>query len=187
MRLSVLPLCICILYSIPAWPADVRPKTVPTYDVDITYSISRDGETLRERTRWRVATQQQRIDPPGAGPYMIMDEQTRHIALIDDTKRSIIDMQAPPAGPLDLGSTAAFKHLGQDTVAGLTCDLWQTTAMGTDAVLCFTADGALLRVQAAGRTLVEAKSVSYAPTDPSLFQVPTGYQHMTATVPSGSH
>jgi hypothetical protein len=155
------------------------------HDVDIVYRINRDGEILRERTRWRVATRLQRVDPPGSGVYMIMDQGSRRVSLIDDSRHSIIDMPSPPPGPLDPDSSTAFTFRGQDTVAGLTCDQWETTNFGADTVLCFTADGALLRVQAAGQTLAEAISVDYTPSDPSVFQVPAGYRHVTS--PAGKN
>jgi hypothetical protein len=69
-------------------------------------------------------------------------------------------------------------------IAGQACTDWATAGAGTETVLCLTGDGVLLRVQAGGRTLVEANRVTYAPADPNLFAIPTDYNHMTP--PPGS-
>jgi hypothetical protein len=176
--LVLLPLLDPLAAAIAA-PAENHPRTVPTHDVDITYRIIREGGILQERTRWRVAAQMQRVDPPGSSVYLILDQRTHHVSLIDEARHSIIDMPSAPPGPLAPDSSAAFTFRGHDTVAGLSCDQWETINFGADTVLCFTADGVLLRVQANGETLVEAISVTYTPADPSLFQVPEGYQHLT--------
>jgi hypothetical protein len=178
-RLAAPVLLLVSLSAAIAAPAENHPRTMPMHDVDITYRINRDGETLQERTRWRVAARLQRVDPPGSGVYMIMDQGSRHVSLIDASRHAIIDMPSPPPGPLDPDSNAAFTFRGHDTVASLSCDQWETVNFGADTVLCFTADGVLLRVQSAGQTLAEAISVDYTPSDPLVFQVPEGYRHVT--------
>ena len=100
--------------------------------------------------------------------------------MVDDTQRKVLDMStSTKPGPLDAGSGAMFERRGDTVVAGLACTDWETVGGGPPAVLCITADGALLRVQAGGQTLVEAVSVSYAPGDPTVFGVPAGYEHVT--------
>jgi hypothetical protein len=160
--------------------AQERPQTLPTRDVDITYRILRGGQTLQERTRWLVSQAVQRIDPPGTAMYMLMDHRTHHAAMVDDAHRTVLDMAtAAAAGPLDPGSSARFVRRDAAVVAGLPCTDWQSDAGGADAVLCIKSDGALLRVQSHGQTLVEAVAVSYTPADPAAFAVPEGYRHVS--------
>ncbi len=182
MRLVGRLVLLCLALSPVSAGAEARPRTVPTHDVDITYRIRRGGQLLEERTRWMVSTQLQRVDPPGSAPgsaiYLILDGRTRHAALINEADHSIIDMNTPPPGPLTPGSATTFVFRGHDTVADLSCDDWETGSRDGGAVLCFTRDGALLRVQAAGQTLVEAVSVNYAPANPALFRIPETYRHL---------
>ncbi|MBV9735671.1 MAG: hypothetical protein JO209_07150 [Acidisphaera sp.] len=160
--------------------AQDRPQTLPTRDVDITYRITRGGQTMQERTHWLAAGEVQRIDPPDGGDtYMIMDHHDRQVAMVNANARTVVELTAPPPGPLEPGSAAAFARGGEETVAGLTCTDWQTQAADAPAVLCLTPDGVLLRLQAAGATLVEATSVQYAPADPAEFRIPADYRHVT--------
>lgn len=164
--------------------AQDRPNTLPTRDVDITYAVTRDGQTLQERTRWLAAGEIQRIDPPGGGAtYMIMDHQARHVAMVNDATHTVVELTAPP-NPLEAGGPG-FTRQDQATVAGLPCTDWRTQAGDAPAVLCLTADGVLLRLQAAGTTLVEATKVQYGPADPAAFRVPADYRRVTPQTPPG--
>ena len=159
--------------------AQTRPQTLPTRDVDITYRIARGGQSLQERTRWLAAQEVQRIDPPGNAVYMIIDHRTHRASMVDSGKHTVVDVPAPAVpGPLEAGSGARFVRQGDAVVAGLACTNWEISSGGAPTVVCITADGALLRVQAAGNTLVEAISVNYGPAEASAFAVPLGYQHV---------
>ncbi len=50
--------------------------------------------------------------------------------------------------------------------------------------VCATADGVLLRLIVDGKTVIQARSVSYGPQAVELFQVPPGYT--PALAPDGS-
>ncbi len=151
---------------------------MPARDVDITYTITRGGQSLQEQTRWRAAEQEQRVDPPGTGVHFIMDFRQHRAWLVNDNSRSVMEMAAPRQGPLEPGSATQFTRRGETTIAGLACTDWATSGGGPETVLCLTADGVLLRVQAGGHTLVEASSVTYAPSDAALFQIPAQYAHV---------
>jgi hypothetical protein len=155
---------------------------MPSRDVEIVYTVTRGGQVLQEKTSWRAVGQQQRIDTVGV--HFIMDRQQHRAWMVNDTLRTVVDIAAPRTGPLDPGSTAAFAKRGDTVIAGQACTDWATAGAGTETVLCLTGDGVLLRVQAGGRTLVEANRVTYAPADPNLFAIPTDYNHMTP--PPGS-
>ena len=171
-------IAMAVLAASPAL-AQQRPQTMPTRDVDITYRITRAGQTLTERTRWLAAQEVQRIEPPGNAMYMLMDHRAHHASMVDDQRHSVVDMALPPhPSPLDPGSDAQFTRRGDDTVAGLACTNWETSSGGAPTTLCFTADGALLRVRIGGTTLVEAVTVSYSPADPAAFAAPAGYEHV---------
>jgi len=157
--------------------AQERPQTMPSRDVEIVYTITRGGQVLQEKTSWFAAEQQQRIDTAGVGVHFIMDRRRHRAWMVNDALRTVVEIAAPRTGPLDPGSTAAFTKRGSTSIAGQTCIDWATAGAGTETVLCLTGDGVLLRVQAGGRTLVEANSVTYEPADPKLFAVPTDYTH----------
>jgi len=163
--------------------AQERPRTMPSRDVDIVYNITRAGQTLQERTRWLAAEQTQRVDPPGQGIHFIMNHERRRALLVDDNRRTVIDMAQPQVSPLDPDSTANFTRGDAAMIAGLNCIDWSTSAGGPATQLCLTEDGVLLRVRSGGHTLIEAGSVSYAPVDPALFQIPPDYTHMAPPAP----
>ncbi len=172
---------------------------MPTRDVEIVYTLHRGGQTLQEHTRWLAAEQAQRVDPPGpsdqavsaggatgaasgAGVHFIMDHQQHRAWLVNDNSHTVIDMAPPRQGPLDPASKAVFARRSEATIAGQQCTDWAVTGITTgtgapESVLCLTLDGVLLRVQQGGQTLIEATSVTYAPSDPVLFQIPAQYVH----------
>jgi hypothetical protein len=176
---------LCAARALPVM-ADQRPLMVPTRDVDVTYAMVALGSggkpvELSQRLRWDVAAGRLRVDPPVRGVYMLMDYHTHRLLAVRDAQRSVLEM------PADLTSVApglargtSFVRRGEDTVAGIKCTEWDTQdSSGQATTVCLTDDGVLLRAKTSARVLVEATHVTYAPIDPSLFQVPDGYQHVT--------
>jgi hypothetical protein len=185
MRLAAATL---LALSLTAGAAADQPLLRPSRDVDVTYratgaGVPVDGRRLEQRVRWLAAAQLMRIDPPGAGLYVIIDYLARRMSVVREVNRSVIEMAAPEgeagmAGGLPAGS---YVRRGEDIVAGQACTEWATRDRDLrQAVVCITADGVLLRAASEGQVLASAVSVQYAPQDPALFQVPPGYVHRSA-------
>jgi len=66
----------------------------------------------------------------------------------------------------------------------LHCVDWSWTEDVEAHTVCATADGVLLRLIADGKTVKEARSVSYGRQRPELFELPPGY--MPALAPDGA-
>ena len=164
-----------------------RPLLRPAQDVEVTYLVNnpagRDAPPLEQRIYWLVAAQVMRIDPPTPGLFVIIDYLARHMSVVREEDRSVIDMAAPEGMAGVTGGSGAQTYIrrSDDTVAGMGCTNWETTDRDNRGTLaCITADGVLLRVRAGAQTLAIATSVRYAPPDPALFRVPSGYTHQTA-------
>jgi hypothetical protein len=66
----------------------------------------------------------------------------------------------------------------------LQCTDWTWIEDVETHTVCTTADGVLLRLVVDGRTVMEARSVSYGPQAAELFQVPSNYS--PALAPEGN-
>ena len=165
-----------------------QPLLRPTRDVEVTYRVRnpaapRDGQPLEQRTHWLAAAQAVRIEPPTPGLYVIIDHLARRMSVVREGDRSVIDMVAPDgmAGLTGGSDARTYIRRSEDMVAGMGCTNWETADRdGRRTLACITADGVLLRVSVGGETLATAVSVRYAPQDPALFRVPSGYAHRTA-------
>ncbi len=165
--------------------AQDRPATIPTRDVDVTYMMIQSdapggARMLEQRMRWDVTSGKLRVDPPTPGLYMIMDFKTHRLDTVREAERMVIELNAAATtGTPGVASGASFKKRGEANVGGLACTQWETRdASGELALVCLTPDGVLLRVASAGRVLMEAAAVTYAPIDPGAFRIPDGYRHV---------
>jgi hypothetical protein len=155
--------------------AEAGPQLIPTRDVDITYHVTRDGRTLTERVRWLAADQLERVDAVGS-VYMLVDHKARRMTLVNDARRTVLEMEAPRGRLLDPENAAGYTRAGEGRVAGLPCTNWRLPA-GADAVkqICVTGDGVVLQIQDQGQTVAEATVVDYRPMNRDKFRVPEGY------------
>ena len=161
--------------------AQDRPTLVPTRDVDVTYH----AQGIDQRMRWLSAEQKLRIDPPGEGIFMIVDYRTHRMDMVRLADRKAVELPAPGGLPGAAGPTGSYVRRGSETVAGLPCTDWDTTDNGGGtAIVCFTADGVMLRASKDGRVLVEAASVAFRPQNPADFAVPAGFQVLTPPPPT---
>jgi len=181
---SLFAVLACVAACPSAWAAD-HPPTRPTRDVDVVYQTVRDvagrQQVLSQRTRWAVSLGKERVDPPTAGLYMLVDFKTRKLMAVRPAQREmfVVDAGAALETP-GAASGGSFTPAGSDTVAGLACSQWSTRdASGQPAVICLTADGVLLRATSGDHVLVEATSVAYGPMDPALFDAPAGFKRLT--------
>jgi len=156
-----------------------QPTLTPTRDVDITYRVAGPNGTAEQRVRWDVAGGRQRIDPPTPGLHIIVDTHTHHLDSIRDAEQLVLELDATVAVPRP-GADPAYARHGTDTVAGLPCTVWQAGASEGGAELCFTDDGVLLRITAGGHVVTEAETVTYGPSNPVDFAIPSGYRRIGA-------
>ncbi|WP_419730171.1 hypothetical protein [Lichenicola sp.] len=173
-------------------PAD-HPFVVPQHDVDVLYAVPVPASVMppsgsgpeqiagfvRQRMRFSVALQRQRVDPPGPGTYMITDYASRHLIMVQPQQRLATTVPAP-GGPIaapGARATGQYRRLGAQTVAGLACTDWSTRDdSGNESVVCLTPDGVLLRANQGGHLLVQAVSAAFLPQDQAVFEVPDGYR-----------
>ncbi|MBO1323870.1 hypothetical protein K2X14_01720 [Acetobacter sp. TBRC 12305] len=141
---------------------------------------SAQGETsARQRMRWQVSTLRQRLDPQGAGVFMITSWKDRTLHVVDESRGRESSMPVPGQQELTLPgqhpATGTYARLGSSTVAGEGCTLWRTTDTdGRQTDACYTADGLLLQVVQNGQVRVRALSVSRAAQPDSVFAIPAG-------------
>jgi hypothetical protein len=85
-----------------------------------------------------------------------------------------------PRQPQEPGPEATLKRGNESVVAGLHCVDWSWTDAVEMRTVCITADGVLLRFLVGGKTVSEARSVSYRRQPAELFQVPPNYTPLLA-------
>lgn len=163
------------------------PVLRPRRDVDVLYNMVPNGRpethSLHQRARWDVKAQRLRIDLPSPGTWMLVDFAGRRMAMVSDPARKVVrlaggDARLPGEVPGD-----DYTRQDTDSVAGLPCTDWSTRdRAGHPVVVCITADGVLLRVQAGPKLLAQALRVTYGPQDPAAFAVPAGYAEVTPSV-----
>ncbi len=176
---AALGLLVALAAGPSASAAEAAPFVTPQHDVDVTYVIAGADPLmprLTQRMRWSAALWRQRLDPPGAAS-MITDYRAQTLLVIDPERRQALLLPAPandvrPAGQRAHGS---YARIGEQLVAGTRCTEWRMPdASGASSLVCFTADGVMLRASQGDRVLLEAVRVSYAPQDAALFSAPPG-------------
>jgi hypothetical protein len=155
------------------------PQLLPTRDVDITYDVTLPSQPrVRERVRWLAAGQLERVDGPHKSTT-IFNRRTHEVVLLSSVNRTFrqLDMPRQPEEP---APEATLKRGNESVVAGLQCVDWSWTEDVETRTVCITADGVLLRFLVDGKTVSEARSVSYRHQPAELFQVPPDYAPLLA-------
>ena len=155
------------------------PQLLPTRDVDITYDVTlRSQPRVRERVRWLAADQLERVDGPHKSTT-IFNRRTREIVLLSSANRTFrqLDMPRQPEEP---APESRLKRGNESVIAGLRCINWSWTEDVETRTVCMTEDGVLVRFLIDGKTVSEARSVSFHPQSAELFEVPPGYTPLLA-------
>ncbi len=163
------------------------PFVFPRADVVVTYGIS-GTPGIQQTLMVEAATGKERLDAPGGGLSIITD--TVHgTAIVIDRNAGTFVRESAPGGAADMRNRrapdGAYAETGTSRVAGLDCTDYvarsQPAGNGTVPAVtsCFTADGILLRAEAAGRPALVALSVRRGPVDPALFAPPSGDRDVT--------
>ena len=179
IRRTFLVLAALLAPCIAAAQPSYKPPPTPTRDVDVMYEIPTREGPASQRLRFSLMRQAFRIDPPGRGLYVIVDQGRRRMYTVRDDERSVIDMAAPAAWMPGIHG-GHFQRRGNDVVAGLPCTDWETNDSERRTVLvCMTLDGVMLRARTVqGATLAIARQVRFTPVDESIFLVPGSYRRL---------
>jgi hypothetical protein len=188
MILSRRALCLAapflgaLLPALPALGQD-RPPTLPMRDVDITYTIPTPAGAARQRLRYSVAHRALRIDPPGAGLYIVIDFAAGRMFTVRDTDRSVIDMAAPRAWMPGQGN-GRYTRRNATTVSGVPCTEWQTTdSEGRDVRICFDDQGDMLRASVhtprGEIVLALATELRHETQGRTIFHIPPDYRRLS--------
>jgi hypothetical protein len=151
------------------------PQELPTRDVDISYQITRPQQpTIMQRRRWLASEHLVRVDGAGKSAT-IYDRNAREITVLNLANRTYLKLEGAPRLPLDPEKGETLTRGGEFVVAGLHCTDWSWTEDVETRTVCLTPDGVLLRLVVDGKTVMQARSVSYARQPAELFRVPPNY------------
>ena len=164
-----------LLVGSPLCAEEQPPQELPTRDVDISYQITRPHQpTIIQRRRWLASERLVRVDGSDKSAT-IYDRNAHEITVLNLANRTYLKLEGAPRLPLDPEKGEALTRGGEFVVAGLHCTDWSWTEDVETHTVCLTPDGVLLRLVVDGKTVMQARSVSYARQPAELFQVPPGY------------
>jgi hypothetical protein len=161
---------------------------VPTRDAVVTYRITSDapGRERQLLVNEKAATGMVRFEMQGQPGYALMDLRTGQVVLVVPSQHGFLSLPAGATpGPrqflLDPGMT--FARLGEATVAGHACTIWDVGGPEGHGRVCMTSDGLLLRASGSSGQVglngaLEAQSVSFLPQPDNLFTIPADYRRM---------
>ena len=160
--------------------AQERPPEAPTRDVAITYRLlGPHPGTMQMRVQ--AGTGLTRMDNPDHHGYGIVDRTRQQMTMVMTEEHSYMVMTSPPGAPRtpELDPTARFTRHGTDTVAGLSCTVWDYTSRHSSGSACVTDDGVMLRTRDNASQLgMEAIEVTYAAQPDADFHPPAGFTQM---------
>ena len=155
--------------------AEQRPQLMPTRDVDITYDVIRSQRPkVRERVRWLAGEHLERVELSGRS-ITIFDRNAHEVTLLVPANRTYRKLDGAPRRRSEPAPDAVLKRGSDVVIAGLSCTEWSWTEDVETHTICATADGVMLRLIVDGLTVVEARTVRYAPLRAELFRVPRDY------------
>ncbi len=169
-----------------AAPPALAQQTLPTRDVAIVYRVAGSAHEAipggipdTVRLFWNAARQRIRLEPQGRTQALLVDLEKASVKVVDSGLHSAMSL---PVRPKDLDPVrlkdARLSRRGAAVVAGLSCTEWAVESRRGGGTVCLTEDGVALRAvgQVNGRDgSFTAVSVAYAPSPPSMFEVPSGY------------
>jgi hypothetical protein len=164
-----------LLVASPPRAEEQQPQILPTRDVDISYQITRLHQpTIIQRRRGLASERLLRSDGRDKSAT-IFDRNAREITVLNPANRTYLKLEGEPRLPLDPEKGETLKRGGESVVAGLHCVDWSWTEDVETHTVCLTPDGVLLRLVVDGKTVMQARSVSYARQPAELFRVPANY------------
>lgn len=169
-----------------AAPAQDRPSLAPTRDVSIIYrGLGPRPVTLHVSIQ--ASTGLSRVQGPTLHGYGIVDRKAKMMTMVMIDQKMYMVMAIPTAQQRspELDPTAQFTRKGADTVAGLTCTVWDYSGEQAKGTTCVTEDGVMLRVKdAASGGGMEATEVTFAPLPDADFQPPPDFARKDVALPA---
>lgn len=166
--------------------AQAEPVPLPTVDYAVRAKILNDGKAFLQHSNGKMRIEME--FPTVAEPVVgLVDMRTKKMVMLVP-----IPGLTTTAIEIDFGDNASFgqvlgdgRRVGNDTVAGESCTLWEVTTKEEKidkAVVCLGRDNIPLKTQATiegkVRTVFEATEISRAPQDPKQFELPKGVRVM---------
>jgi len=179
-------LAVCALAAALPAAAQDRPQYFPTRDVAVEYRIeggNRNGGPQTIKIFYAAHGEWMRIDA-GRRAYSIIDRAKGRMIIVMASQKSYMEMPFNPDRQRDflLSDKVKFTRLGNDTVAGLACTIWQFELDKRSGTACITADGVMLRGEAPAEASYAGKivavSVTYGPQPGAMFVPPAGYNRL---------
>ncbi len=183
---------VCALgATLPAAAATDRPPIQPTRDVVVEYKIADQSAPAnmphpdRIKVYFSANGTRMRVEPSGQPMYMVMDRDAKRMEIVMPPQHSYMEMpyDAKKVDSFSAAEGASFTKKGSDTVAGLSCTVWEVKSQQNTGTVCMTDDGVMLRAQGQGADPqhsggMEAVSVVYGAQPAALFAPPADYQKM---------
>jgi hypothetical protein len=194
MRKPAFAAALCLLapalLAVPALAQQAPAAMKPTRDVAVTYRMAGAptgapaGTPQEIRMAWAVSAGKQRVDPPGAQGWMLIDQRAGSAVMVMDAQRMVMTLPPQAAAAMTQGVPpgATFARKGIAQVAGQSCTEWDVKIPQGASTICLTEDGVMLRATTSlpngATSQVEATEVRYGAQDAARFEVPQGYQAM---------
>jgi hypothetical protein len=164
--------------------AEERPALVPTKDVDISYKVTRPHQpAIIERRRWLAGEHLERVDGPDKSTT-IFDRNKGEFILLNAGSKTFRKLEGKGRQPPEPEAGINLTRGADVVIAGLHCIEWTWSQDTETHTVCATPEGVLLRLAIDGRTIIEARSVHFAPQAAKLFEVPRNYS--PALAPEGA-
>lgn len=169
-----------------AGPAAADPLPLPSTDFALKASLKRGGtmDLAHSGSKMRVEMHNPKAKSPIIGLIDLKDRKM--VMMMPNVANLAIEIDIPPQYAL-----AAMKgegtRVGQDQVAGETCDLWKVNAQedkpnAPEVTACITQDGIAMRteteINGKPQVLYEVTELTRGPQDPKLFKLPDDVQVM---------
>ena len=182
-RSSALGIVFAVVLVTGAVAQNEPPQFLPTKDVDITYQVTRPSQpATTERQRWSASEHLQRVDGADKAAT-IFDRKRNQFTLINRRSKTYRIFEGAPRTPSAPGNGEVPQRGGEATIAKLHCVDWSWTVDTEIHTVCLTPDGVLLRLNIDGKTVMQARSVTFVQQPAAIFEVPRGYQ--PAIAPEG--
>lgn len=181
-----------------AGAACADPVPLPTTDFALSADLRRGGTLDLAHSQGKMRVEMTKPNVPGSIVGIIDLRARRMVVRTPNLPNMAVEMELPPEYALGALSGTGLR-VGESQVAGEACDLWKVdapvgaaggAAIGTSVgptTACITPDGIALRteveMQGKKHLVFEALTLSRAPQDPKLFQLPPGVQ--VIKVPKG--
>lgn len=167
--------------------ASAQDAMMPQSDYWMSTTVDADGRQLPMEMSHNDGTMRIETSFEGQQAVILLDMMAEDATILIDAQgmRMAMDIPASEADYTPEAPDSLPDPIGSDTVAGEPCDIYRVDDPDTGETgdMCMTEDAIILRVESEGQVVFEAEEFERGPQDPSLFEVPEGYQRMQ--MPSG--